>query len=93
VPLFSGRQPAVGFNKENGAMQETHTGYISRLNLDRHFGFIRIDGRERDLFFHGSALASGLVFNSQLQFMRVEVTIGKDRYSDRELATRVKPAD
>ena len=41
-------------------------GEICGLNDGRGFGFIRIEGRRKDLFFHAQALTSGLDFK-QLQ--------------------------
>ncbi len=39
---------------------------ICGLNEARGFGFLRVEGREKDLFFHAQALVGGLVF-SQLK--------------------------
>lgn len=39
-------------------------GEVSGLNVDRGFGFIRIEGRKKDLFFHMQQLVKGLDFNS-----------------------------
>jgi cold shock CspA family protein len=34
--------------------QQRLTGSVLWFNLDKHYGFIRIDGQSRDIFFHGS---------------------------------------
>jgi CspA family cold shock protein len=38
------------------------TGTISKLT-DKGFGFISIEGREKDLFFHANSLVEGLQYN------------------------------
>ncbi len=37
-------------------------GTIKNLVADKNFGFITVDGREKDLFFHANSLVSGLAF-------------------------------
>ena len=37
-------------------------GIIKNLVADRTFGFIEVEGREKDLFFHASSLVPGLNF-------------------------------
>jgi CspA family cold shock protein len=39
------------------------TGKIARI-MDKGFGFISVEGQEKDLFFHASELAEGIDFNS-----------------------------
>lgn len=39
------------------------TGKIARL-MDKGFGFISVEGQEKDLFFHATELAEGVDFNS-----------------------------
>lgn len=38
------------------------TGVIKTLNDEKGFGFIKVEGMERDLFFHATALINGLQF-------------------------------
>ncbi len=40
-----------------------YTGIIKKLS-DKGFGFLTVEGRGKDLFFHSSALEGGLTFNS-----------------------------
>ena len=51
------------------------TGKISRLT-DRGFGFIAIEGEEKDLFFHSSEL-QGVEFNDLNEGDEVEFEIGE----------------
>ncbi len=48
---------------------ENNTGVIKGLN-DKGFGFIKVEGHEKDLFFHASAL-KGVRFNELRQGDRV----------------------
>lgn len=41
---------------------EENKGVIAGLNEERGFGFIKIEGRKKDLFFHAQQLASGVDF-------------------------------
>ena len=47
------------------------SGQIKRLVRDRGFGFIRPDGESEDIFFHSSAVASGM-FDSLNEGQNVE---------------------
>ena len=40
----------------------TGTGKIARLVKDKGFGFIKVEGREKDLFFHSNSLI-GVTFD------------------------------
>lgn len=51
------------------------TGKISRLT-DRGFGFIAIEGEEKDLFFHSSEL-QGVEFNDLNEGDEVEFEVGE----------------
>jgi len=37
-------------------------GKIKNLVQDKNFGFISVEGREKDLFFHANSLVPGLAF-------------------------------
>ena len=37
-------------------------GTIKNLVMDKNFGFISVEGREKDLFFHANSLVPGLNF-------------------------------
>jgi CspA family cold shock protein len=37
-------------------------GTIKNLVQDKNFGFITVEGREKDLFFHANSLVSGVSF-------------------------------
>ena len=37
-------------------------GTIKNLVQDKNFGFITVEGREKDLFFHANSLVAGLSF-------------------------------
>ena len=37
-------------------------GTIKNLVQDKNFGFIKVEGREKDLFFHANSLVPGLSF-------------------------------
>lgn len=37
-------------------------GTIKNLVTDKNFGFITVEGREKDLFFHANSLVPGLAF-------------------------------
>jgi len=37
-------------------------GKIKNLVTDKNFGFIAVEGRENDLFFHANSLVPGLAF-------------------------------
>jgi hypothetical protein len=43
-----------------------HTGYIAHIVLKKGYGFIKVSGRDEELFFNRTDLADGLEFNSQL---------------------------
>lgn len=47
------------------------TGVVVRLNLDRGYGFIRLDDGRGDTFFHARALSPSLPFDETLQERRV----------------------
>lgn len=49
------------------------TGTIKRLVAEKHFGFIGVDGQEKDVFFHESALV-GVTFGD----LRVGDTVSFD---------------
>jgi len=53
-------------------MQE---GTIASLVLDRKFGFIKVEGMEKDLFFHGNELV-GVSFESLREGDKVTFEIG-----------------
>lgn len=38
-------------------------GIIKKLVADKGFGFLTVEGREKDLFFHASGLVKGLSFD------------------------------
>ncbi len=51
-------------------IQEQQTGTIERIT-DRRFGFIRIDGERRNIFFHAKDVQRGLRFDEIEQGDRV----------------------
>jgi CspA family cold shock protein len=62
------------------------TGTIKSLT-DRGFGFISIEGREKDLFFHSNELVAPLTFEQLKEGDKVQFEIGQ---SDKgENATKV----
>lgn len=42
-------------------------GVIKNLFAEKGFGFIEVEGRKKDLFFHATGLIPGLVFDSLKQ--------------------------
>jgi cold shock CspA family protein len=66
------------------------TGTVSRLNIDRGFGFIASPGQP-DIFFHFSDLADGLRFEDALLELRVEFDITEAGKGPR--ARNVQPAE
>lgn len=48
------------------------TGTVVSVKLDKGFGFIRISGERRDVFFHFRDLAPDLLFDETLVEQRVE---------------------
>ena len=35
------------------------TGKIKKMIAEKHFGFIEVEGMEKDLFFHGNSVVGG----------------------------------
>jgi cold shock CspA family protein len=68
------------------------TGYIYRVEVDRGFGFIKLRGRDEELYFHANDLAGGLEFGPQLQEMYVRFEIVSDGMRGRR-AVKVRPGD
>lgn len=66
------------------------TGTIKRLT-DRGFGFIAIEGSEKDLFFHSNELAGGLEFNSLHEGDKVQFDVASGPKGDN--ATNVSLAE
>jgi len=66
-------------------------GTIKRLISDRRFGFITVEGQEKDLFFHGNEL-QGVDYNSleEGQEVEFEISTGSD---GRSAAVKVKLAE
>lgn len=61
-----------------------NTGTIANLN-DKGFGFIKVEGAQKDLFFHATALMNGTSFN--------ELKVGdKVNYEDVEDTQKGKSA-
>jgi len=54
-------------------MQE---GTIARLMIDRRFGFIKVAGQEKDLFFHSNELV-GISFDALREGDKVTFEIGE----------------
>jgi CspA family cold shock protein len=52
-------------------------GTIKRLEKERGFGFIEIEGEEKDLFFHSSAL-EGVEFDELNEGDKMTFEIGED---------------
>lgn len=52
------------------------TGTIATLT-DKGFGFIKVEGQEKDLFFHSKELAEGVMFDSLKQGDAVSFEIGE----------------
>lgn len=50
-------------------------GTIARL-MDKGFGFISVEGQDKDLFFHASELQDGVDFNSLKEGQVVEFEMG-----------------
>jgi len=68
------------------------TGVISRIVVDRGFGFISPVGsaHSRQLFFHASGLVDGLLFDARLIELHVEFDLEQNPKGVR--AVRVRPA-
>ena len=54
-------------------MQE---GTIARLVTDKHFGFIKVAGQEKDLFFHSNELV-GVSFDALQEGDKVTFEVGE----------------
>ncbi|MEX2226846.1 MAG: cold shock domain-containing protein [Dehalococcoidia bacterium] len=68
-------------------------GQIKRLVRDRGFGFIRPEGASEDIFFHGSAMQAGAVFDDLSEGQNVEFDTEPDpRDSRRSRAVNVRLA-
>ncbi len=52
------------------------TGTIAKI-MDQGFGFITVEGQEKDLFFHASELEEGIDFNSLKEGQAVEFEMGE----------------
>lgn len=72
---------------------ERHTGTITKLFLDRLFGFIRarIRGEKREVFFHLNGLSEELEFDEQLMERRVSFILTESKSGLK--AIDVRPAD
>ncbi len=51
------------------------TGTITRVILDKGFGFIEAAGQSRDVFFHRNSLVGGIEFDATLIERRVEFNL------------------
>ncbi|MFT5359859.1 MAG: CspA family cold shock protein [Candidatus Paceibacteria bacterium] len=51
-------------------------GTIAKL-MDQGFGFITVEGQEKDLFFHATELEEGVDFNSLKEGQPVEFEMGE----------------
>ncbi len=67
-----------------------YVGTITRVNVDRGFGFIRLPGSP-DVFLHASSLAAGMEFDEYLTERRVEFELTSDHRGLRAL--NVRPAN
>ncbi|NCS99895.1 cold shock domain-containing protein [Candidatus Parcubacteria bacterium] len=52
------------------------TGTIAKL-MDQGFGFIAVEGQEKDLFFHATELQEGIDFNSLKEGQAVSFEMGE----------------
>lgn len=43
---------------------EGYRGVINGVNQEKGFGFIKLEGREKDIFFHASTLINGTDFKA-----------------------------
>jgi len=66
------------------------TGTITRLNLDRGFGFIEPKGQGVIVFFHHSELDDDLPFDEQLRYR--EVVYDNGRTNRGPAARNIRPA-
>lgn len=65
------------------------TGTIKRLT-DRGYGFIGIEGKDKDLFFHSKELADGVVFEDLREGDSVSFEVASGEKGD--YATKVTKA-
>lgn len=47
------------YQKQTNTRTNTMTGKIKKIISDKAFGFIAVEGRERDLFFHKQSVTGG----------------------------------
>ena len=66
----------------------TMLGTITRLNLDREFGFIEVQGYQKSVFFHARSLPNGVMFDEQLLERRVEVEAVETDKGPRAISVR-----
>ena len=59
-----------------------HKGVIKKMVADKGFGFIKAEGREKDLFFHATAVVDGLDFKSLREGEEVVFTIANTDKGD-----------
>lgn len=64
------------------------TGTVSRVNIDRGFGFIEPRNGGVDVFFHLRALAPDLPFDEQLTGRRVEFETEESQKGPRATSVR-----
>lgn len=66
------------------------TGTIKRLT-DRGFGFIAVEGNDKDLFFHSNELVEGLKFEDLKEGDKLQFEVTASEKGDN--ATKVSRAD
>jgi len=62
-------------------------GIVAKKNDEKHYGFIKVEGREKDLFFHSSDLAN-VTFDELREGDTVSFEVGKSP-DGRENAVKV----
>ena len=67
------------------------TGIIKRLVADRGFGFIAVEGNDKDLFFHSNELEEGLKFEDLKEGDKVQFEVTASEKGDN--ATKVSRVD
>ena len=65
------------------------TGYVTHLNRDSNYGFIKPYSGGPDLFFHENNLAPGVEFGPQLRNRDVEFSVAQNHKGP--VADKVKP--